>query len=180
MEAAGDVTVPKLALILIAALFAASTVAKPELLMLTAAGTDDTQVTDDVTFDVVPSLYVAVAVYCWVALSARVTLAGERLMDFKSGGTVIVAAGEATEPSLAFILIVFCAPLMTVARPLLLIVTRAAFDVVHVTDDVIFAVVPLLYVPVAAYCCVPARGNVTLVGERLMDVNATLAAAWLA
>ena len=144
MDAAGDVIVPKLALILTAALLPASAVAKPELLTLTAAGTDDTQVTDDVILAVVPLLYVPVAVYCWVALSASVTLAGERLMDLRSGGTVIAATGEVTVPSFALILMVFCAPLITVARPLLLIVTRAAFDVVQLTKDVTLAVVPSL------------------------------------
>jgi len=65
-------------------------------------------------------------------------------MDLSRAGTVITLAGEVTVPNLALILIGFAASLMTVARPLLLIVTRTAFEVVQVTKGVTFAVDPLL------------------------------------
>jgi hypothetical protein len=56
IEAAGDVFVPSFAWILTAGPFAARTVAKPALLIDTEAGTEDTQVTDEVIFAVVPLL----------------------------------------------------------------------------------------------------------------------------
>jgi hypothetical protein len=56
ISAAGDVFVPNFAWILTAGPLAASTVAKPELLIDTDAGTEDTHVTDEVILAVVPLL----------------------------------------------------------------------------------------------------------------------------
>jgi len=53
MEAAGDVTVPELALMVTTPRLLPRTVARPELLMLTAVGTEDTQVTDELMLAVV-------------------------------------------------------------------------------------------------------------------------------
>jgi hypothetical protein len=111
-------------------------------------------------------------------LSASVTVAGERLIESSTGGGVIVAAEDVTDPNFALIVMAFCPVATTVARPELLMLTFAELDEVHVVIvDVMFAVVPLLYVPVAVYCWVPPRGSGTLAGDRLMDFRVVAAAA---
>jgi hypothetical protein len=56
MELASEVIVPETALIEIAVALAASTVARPELLMLAAVGLEEVQVTEEVMLAVVPSV----------------------------------------------------------------------------------------------------------------------------
>jgi hypothetical protein len=111
-------------------------------------------------------------------LSGSVTVAGERLMELSTGGGVIEAAADVIAPNFALMLMAFCPVAMTVARPELLMLTFAVLEEVHVViADVMFAVVPSLYVPVAVYCWVPARGSCTLAGDRLMDFRVTAADA---
>jgi hypothetical protein len=58
-----------------------------------------------------------------------------------------------------------------VATPLALIVAVAVLDDVHVTPVVNAAVVPLLYVPVAVYCCVSPAAMLTVVGVTAIDCS---------
>jgi hypothetical protein len=110
-----------------------------------------------------------------------VTVAGKRLIESRTGGGVIETAADVTDPNFALIVMAFCPVATTIARPERLILTFAELDEVHVVIvDVMLAVVPLLYVPVAVYCWVPPRGSCTLAGDRLMDFSVTAAAALLA
>ena len=59
----------------------------------------------------------------------------------------------------------------TVAKPAALTLTTAGADEDQVARELRFAVVPLLYFPVATYCCVPLSGSVTLAGVMAIDVN---------
>ena len=56
-----------------------------------------------------------------------------------------------------------------VARPAALMVATLVFALTQVTLLVILAVVPLLYVPVAVYCCVAFAASVTAAGVTEMD-----------
>jgi hypothetical protein len=49
--------------------------------------------------------------------------------------------------------------------------TTVGADEDQVARALRFAVVPLLYFPVATYCCVPLSGSVTLAGVMAIDVN---------
>jgi hypothetical protein len=82
-----------------------------------------------------------------------VTVAGERLIELSTGGGVIEATADVTAPNFALILMAFCPVATTVAKPELLMVTFAVLEEVHVVIvEVMFVVVPSLYVPVAVYC----------------------------
>jgi hypothetical protein len=113
-----------------------------------------------------------------VPLSGSVTVDGERLIELSTGGGVTETAADVTVPDFALIVMAFCPVATTVARPELLMLTFAVLEEVHVVIlDVMFTVVPSLYVPVAVYCWFPARGNCTLAGDRLIDFSVTAAAA---
>jgi hypothetical protein len=84
--------------------------------------------------------------------------------------TVSVTPGLVTLPDAAVMLVVPAAT--PVARPLdPLIVAAAGFDDVHTTPVVNGAVVPLLYVPVAVYCCVTPAAMLAVVGVTAIDCS---------
>jgi hypothetical protein len=83
--------------------------------------------------------------------------------------TVSVTPGLVTLPDAAVMLVVPAAT--PVATPLALIVAVAVLDDVHVTPVVNAAVVPLLYVPVAVYCCVSPAAMLTVVGVTAIDCS---------
>ena len=84
--------------------------------------------------------------------------------------TVSVTPGLVTLPDAAVMLVV---PATTpVASPLVaLIVAAAVLDDVHTTPVVNGAVVPLLYVPVAVYCCVSPAAMLAVAGVTAIDCN---------
>jgi hypothetical protein len=84
--------------------------------------------------------------------------------------TVNVTPGLVNPPDAAVMLVVPAAT--PVARPLdPLIVAAAVFDDVHTTPVVNGAVVPLLYVPVAVYCCVTPAAMLAVVGVTAIDCS---------
>src|SRR5271156_4823584 len=88
--------------------------------------------------------------------------------------TVSVTPGLVNPPDAAVMLVVPAATPVT--RPLdPLIVAAAVLDDVHTTPVVNGAVVPLLYVPVAVYCCVSPAAM--LAGAGVTAIDCSVAAA---
>src|SRR5271156_6118781 len=84
--------------------------------------------------------------------------------------TVSVTPGLVNPPDAAVMLVVPAAT--PVARPLdPLIVAAVGFDDVHTTPVVNGAVVPLLYFPVAVFCCVPPAAMLAVVGVTAIDCS---------
>jgi len=134
---------------------AASPVARPAALIDAALGAEDVQTALAVTLPVVPSLYVAAAVYCCVELLLMVTLAGVTAIETKladAGAVTVKTAEPETLPTLA---LMFDVPTATaVTRPLPLTVATPLADVDQVALEVTSLVVPSLLVAVAVSCTV--------------------------
>jgi len=105
---------------------------------------DDPQVTLDVTFAVVPLLYVAVAVNCCVEPLAKLGVAGETEIEVTvKVAAVTLSVAVAVNPSAAALMV--DVPAATpVASPVELTVAAVVFDEVQVTPEVRAPVVPLL------------------------------------
>jgi hypothetical protein len=132
---------------------AAAAVAKPDELIAAVAGVPEVHVALVVTFCVVPSLYVPVAVNCSVAPVISVGFAGLIAIACSVASvTVSVAELLVTVPDVA--LIVALPTPAPVASPVALIVATVVADELHVAVFVRFCVLPSLYVPVAVNCCV--------------------------
>jgi hypothetical protein len=118
-------------------------VANPVPATLATPLADELQLTPPVTFCVLPSLYVPVAVNCSVVPFAIVALAGVTDSDTKTAGVTVRMAEPLTEPDLAAML---AAPGPTqVANPeLLFTVATALAEDAHLAVLVRFCVVPLL------------------------------------
>jgi len=116
------------------------------LLMLATAVEDEFQATWDVRFCVVPSLYVPVAVYCWVSPAGSVEVLGVTAMDTRAAAVTVSGAEPDTLPSAALTVVEPCA--VAVARPFdpeaLLTATTVEGDELQVTCDVRFWVEPSL------------------------------------
>jgi hypothetical protein len=137
-----DVIVPSVAVTETAVLMLVNTVATPVLPMLTTAGLEDAQVTDEVIVAFVPLLYVPVATYCCVPLRGKVTLAGVITIAVRTPETVKALAGEVIPPKEALMEIAVVLLPTTVASPALVILAAVGFELDHVTVELIFAVVP--------------------------------------
>jgi hypothetical protein len=138
-----EVMEPRVAVIGTGVLLAPRTVTRPPLVMLTAAGLPERQVTEDVMLLVLPSLYVPVAEYWRVAFKASVTAAGEIVME-RNVPTVTRETLEVREPTVPVIATgVLLAP-RAVAIPLPLMLTAVGFAECHVTKFMMFCVVPSL------------------------------------
>jgi len=83
-----------------------------------------------------------VATYCWVPLSGKVTLAGVIAIEVRTPDIVRALAGEVIPLREALIEIAVALPPTTVASPALLMLAAVGFELDHVTEEVIFAVVP--------------------------------------
>jgi hypothetical protein len=139
-----EIIPPTAAVIEVAALLLTSSVASPALVMLTVAGLDEPQVTEEVMFAVVPLLYVPTAEYCCVPLTFKITLAGVIAIEVSADATVTVLIFDLIEPEVAEMVTAVALLARSVARPVLPILTTAEFDEAQVTDEVMVAVVPLL------------------------------------
>jgi hypothetical protein len=81
---------------------AVTAVTRPALLIVAAVGFEEDQVTEEVRSLVLPSVYVPVAVICWVLPAGIDTFAGVTEMDCNTGPVVIVnAAVPVIEPNFA-------------------------------------------------------------------------------
>jgi len=119
---------------------AAAAVAKPDELIVAVDGVPELHVALVVTFCVLPSLYVPVAVNCRVAPVTSVGFAGVIAIDCSVAAVPVrVAMFDVTLLSVA---VMFVEPTpVTVARPPAAIVAAAVFEDVHVTCVVRFCVV---------------------------------------
>ena len=119
-------------------------VASPAALIVATFVSDDDQVAVEVTLPVVPSLYVAVAVNCWVAPSAMLGLAGVTAMD-DNVAEVVETVSVAVPLTPVTVAVMVVDPAATpVARPAALIVATFVFALTHVAVEVTFFVDPSL------------------------------------
>jgi hypothetical protein len=123
---------------------AATAVARPEVFTVATAVFELVQLTLPVRSAVEPSLYLPVAVNCWVAFAAMLPVAGETAMEVRvATGTGTVTVALALTP-LRVAVTVAEPEASAVARPAELTVATAAFEVVQDAVAVTFAVEPSL------------------------------------
>jgi hypothetical protein len=127
-------------------------VAIPVLATVAVLFEEELQLTPLVTFCVLPSLYVPVAVNCWLVPFAIDALDGAIDREVSTGAVTVIVAELPIVPDLAVIVAVPWAKL--VANPLALTVAMEVADEVQAATPVRFCVLPLLYVPVAVNCSV--------------------------
>ena len=113
----------------------------PEVMVATETGAE-LQATELVTFCVLPSLKVPVAVNCWLPPLAIEALDGLIDSDVRTAEVTVNAADPLIVPDDA--VIVADPGAIAEARPPLLTVATAVFDDAHVTEEVRFCVEPLL------------------------------------
>jgi hypothetical protein len=82
--------------------------------------------------------------YCCVPFRGKVTLAGVIAIEDKVPEIVTTLAGEVIVPREAVMELLLPLAASTVAKPALLMPTPAGFEDFQVTEDVMFAVVPLV------------------------------------
>ena len=130
------VTLPLVALMVVLPTFKAD--ARPVVLIVAVAMLEDAHVTLLVRFCVLLSLYVPVAVNCWVSPAAMVGLAGVTAMD----SSVAVLTVSVVEPdTLPLAAVIRLVPTFTpVARPAALMVAFAGVPEVQITLAVRFCV----------------------------------------
>jgi len=129
-------TDPDVALIVLVPI--ATPVAKPPVAMVAVAVVPDAQVTEAVTFFVLLSLYVPVAVNCCVRPLAIDGFAGVTAIDCRGAAVTVSTVEPTTDPDVALIVLVPTpAP---VANPPVPIVAVAVVPEAHVTCDVRFCV----------------------------------------
>ena len=113
-------------------------------------GADEDQTAVELKFCVPPSEYVPVAVNCTVCPSGTDGLAGVITMLRRTGTLTDNVAVPLIEPETAVTVVL---PAATPnASPVMLTVATVGEDDVHVTEFVIFAVLPSEKVPLAANC----------------------------
>jgi len=167
----GLVTVPQVAVIVVVP--SARPVANPEVLMVAVAVVEEFHVSVVRVF-MLPSLYVPVAVYCWVPPMSIVAVAGVTAMLVRVGAAVTFrTAVPVIVPELAVIMDVPAATPVA-SPPGLLIVAVPGVPEVHVTREVMISVPPLLYVPVATYCCVAPTAILAVAGVTAIEVRVEL------
>jgi hypothetical protein len=123
-------------------------VAKPEALMVATEEFDDDQVTELVRFCELPSLKVPDAVNWSVVPFAIEVLAAEIVMDCSVAAVTLSARVLDVIPLWEAVTLVE-PTLCPVASPFALIVATLVLDEVHVTELLMFCVLPSVNVPVA-------------------------------
>jgi hypothetical protein len=109
--------------------------ARPEPLMVATAVLEEAQVTAPVKFCVEPSVYVPVAVNCWVVVAGVEGFAGVTAIETNSGAVTVNCAVPMIELSDA--VMVTGPPGDTpFAKPLLAMVAMLVFDEDQVTEEV--------------------------------------------
>jgi len=153
---------------------------EPEALLIESSVEEaELQVTWEVRFWVVPSLYVPIAVNCSVSPSGTVELVGVTAMDTSVAAVTVSGAEPDTLPKIALTVVEPCPA--AVANPFdpaaLLMVATAVEDEAHATCEVRFCVEPSLYVPIAVNCSVSPFGSVELLGVTAIDTRAAAVTA---
>ena len=143
--------------------------------MMAVDATDELQVTTEVTFCVLPSLNVPVAVNCCVAPRRMDGVCGLIAMDASVTGFTVSVADALTDPEVMLIVVVPDA--IVVAKPavrgvLLMVATLAAVEL-QCALWVKFCVVPSEKVPVAVNPCV-VPGAIAAV-EGVMAIETSVA-----
>jgi hypothetical protein len=124
--------------------------ARPELFTVAICVDAALHATEAVTFCVLPSVNVPVAVNCWPAPSGMEGFDGATASEASTAAVTVRLVEPLTEPEVAVIVRVpFPLP---VARPELLMVARLEEDELHVTEEVMLPVVPSPKVPIALNC----------------------------
>jgi hypothetical protein len=142
-------------------------VARPALEMLAMAGEEEVQLATFVTSLLFPSVYVPVAVNCWLTPSVTETVVGVTARETSAGGVIVTSVLPLTELELAVIVAV---PLDTLlANPTLDTATTAGAEVFQVTAPVMFWVDPSLKVPLALICILVPRAIDWFDGVTRMD-----------
>jgi len=114
----------------------------PFTLMLATDGFDETQLTDDVMFCVLPSVKVPVAANWTVVPGAMEALEGETEIETRAGGVTVRDVLPLTPEDAALILVEPTATL--VAKPEVEMVAALIFDDAHVTELVRSCLLPSL------------------------------------
>ena len=133
------VMVPEVAMMVV--LPVPAPVASPPVAMVAAAVFVELHTTKPVRLPMLPSLYIPVAVYCWVVPLAMEALIGVTEMDTSTAVTVRLVE-PVTAPDTAWMEVVPTP--MPVASPPLVIVAAAVLVELQVTEAVRFVVLPSL------------------------------------
>jgi hypothetical protein len=110
-----------------------------------------------------------VAVNCWVSPAATEAAEGATEIDVNTAGVTVSGAEPLIVPD--FAVMVTVPEVRLVATPLLLTVAIDVAEELHVALLVRFCVVPLLYVPVALYCCVKPAAMDAEVGVTAIELS---------
>jgi len=164
---------PEIAEIVTTGTAALSAVAKPAELMVAVGSIDDAvvaQVTEDVRFLVLESVYVPMAVNCCVRPMAMDELAGVTTMEARVAAvTENRVALLVTAPDFAWIVV---DPMATDwASPDAAMVATASEDELQVTELVKSWVLLSLYVPIAVNCCARPLAMDVLTGLTAIDTS---------
>jgi hypothetical protein len=125
--------------------------------------------TDPVTFCMLPSVKVPIAVNCRVVLCAIDALVGETASETKTGAVTVTAALPLM-PEYAAVIVVEPSVLL-VTMPLLDTPAALVFDEFQVEELVTSLVLPSVKVPVAANCNVVPSARDALAGETATEVR---------
>ena len=129
-------------------------VTRPLTVMEATEDEDELQPTTLVTFWVVPSEKVAVAVYCWLTSSDKLAFAGEMAIDVDIAEVTVNDAVPEMEPEVAVMATVPAATPRDnpFVGDVSFTVATAVFEELQSTLDVRFCVLLSVYVPVAMNC----------------------------
>jgi len=161
------VTLPDTALIVVDPV--ATLVARPAMLIVTTAGTEEFHVAVLVRFCVLLSVYVPIAANCCVSPSGIVGDSGVTAIETNTGAVTVSVVELLIDPDVAVIVVLPCAAV--VASPVVLIVPTFVDEELHATVLVRFWVLPSVYVPVAANCWVLPFGIDGPVGLTAIDTS---------
>jgi hypothetical protein len=144
-------------------------VAKPAAVIVATAGVAELHVTLPVTFCVLLSLNVPVAVNCWVRPLAIEGFAGVTAIDCKVAALTVRTVEPEIAPEVAEM--VEEPTLAPVASPVALMVATVGVAALHVTLPVKFCVLLSLNVPVAVNCCVKPLAIEGFAGVTAIDCS---------
>lgn len=150
---------------------AVTPVARPLAVMVAVDADDVLHVT--ATVPVEPSLYVPVAVNCWLAPVLTLAVAGVTEIDCSVFVTVTVSTSRLALPVMPLSeAVTLVDPEATaVSKPLALIVAIDELPTDQVTVELTLAVEPSLYFAVAVNCCVAPIKMLAVAGDTVTAVN---------
>jgi len=150
----------------------ATPAAKPAPLIVATAVFVELQVTELVRFCVLPSLYVPVAVNCWLIPLATDGVTGVTAIEANTGGVTVRVVDPLMPPDVATITLL---PVATaLARPVALIAATPVLVELQVTELVRFCVLLSLYVPVAVNCWLMPLAIEALAGVTTIETKAAV------